>query len=345
MTLPELFTICVGKNVSDIHLVAGQPPLYRLTRQIFPLENMSVLSSDDILALATPILSEEQKQKLFEKKELDLSYEIPNISRFRVNFFWEKGNLSCAARIIPTQIPSFEAIHLPSVAKELAQLRQGLILVTGPTGCGKSTSLAAIIEYINTTRSARLITLEDPVEFIFTSKKTIIMQRELGRDTLSFAEALKHIVRQDPNIIMVGEMRDLETVALAITMAETGHLVLATLHTMNASQTIDRIIDIFPPHQQTQIRLQLSLALRAIISQQLIPALDGGLVAAREVLINNSAVANLIRENKITQIQSVIQTSLKDGMISMERNVEELFKGGLISKEIFDQVARGLQAA
>jgi twitching motility protein PilT len=241
--------------------------------------------------------------------------------------------VALVARIINHDVPTMEELGLPEMVHEMIQARQGLILVTGPTGCGKSTTLAAIINKINSQRAANIITLEDPIEYLFKPDKSIIIQRQLGTDILSFNEALKHVVRQDPDIIMVGEMRDLDTIAATLTLAETGHLVLATLHTYNSSQTIDRIVDVFPPHQQNQIRLQLSMTLNGVLSQQLLPKVGGGRVAARELLINNSAIVNIIRENKIPQIRTVIQTSSHEGMFTMEQDLRRLVKQGLVDEQ------------
>ena len=240
------------------------------------------------------------------------------------------------ARVITSELPSMEEIGMPQMAYEMTRSRQGLILVTGPTGCGKSTTLAAMINLINKERVANIVTLEDPIEFIFEADKSVIMQRQLGTDMSSFASALKHVLRQDPNVIMVGEMRDLETIAATLTLAETGHLVLATLHTHNAAQTIDRIVDVFPPYQQNQIRMQLSMSLNGVISQQLLPKLDGGRIAAREIMINTPAIANIIRENKIPQIKTAIQTSAGDGMVTLEQDLKRLLKDGLVDKEVVE---------
>jgi twitching motility protein PilT len=242
--------------------------------------------------------------------------------------------MGLVARIINDKMPTLEDLSLPEIVSDLLNLKQGLILVTGPTGCGKSTTLAAMINYINSNHRLNIITLEDPIEYLFKPEKSIIIQRQLGSDMLSFASGLKHALRQDPNVIMVGEMRDLETIATTITLAETGHLVLATLHTYSAAQTIDRIIDAFPPHQQNQVRMQLSMTLASVISQRLLPRVDGGRIAAREIMINNSAISNLIRENKIAQIRTVIETSAKDGMVSMDQDLKRLFKEKLVSKEV-----------
>ncbi len=334
MTLEQLFTEAKEVGASDLHLVAGKPPIIRLHGILKPLD-YPVMTSKKIEELVMVVLSPEQKDKFLKLLDLDISYQIRDLTRFRINLHFEKGNIGMVARVIPSNIPTMEEIEMPSVVYDVTRMDYGLILVTGPTGCGKSTSLAAMIDLINHERTANIITLEDPIEFIFKSENSIIKQRQLGTDMISFAEGLKHALRQDPNVIMVGEMRDLDTIATTLTLAETGHLVLATLHTPNSSQTIDRIIDVFPPYQQTQVRLQLSYSLKAVISQKLLPEVSGDKrVAAREILINNSAVANLIRENKVAQIKTVIQTSAEDGMISMDHSIKKLFKDGRISKEI-----------
>ena len=268
-----------------------------------------------------------------QDKELDISYEINNLARFRINIHFEKGNIGMVARVIPKTMPSLKDLMAPSTIYDLIGLKSGLVLVTGPTGCGKTTSLAAMIEYINQNRSAHIVTMEDPIEFVFTSKKSLIIQRQLHSDMLTFESALTHVLRQDPNIIVVGEMRNLETIASAITLAETGHFVLATLHTHTADQTVDRIIDIFPAHQQDQIRLQLSTTLSGIISQRLIPSIKKGRIAVREILTNTPAVGNLIRENKINQIKTVIQTNAEEGMFTMDQDLIALYKDGHISLE------------
>ncbi len=334
LELKQIFYEAITAKASDLHLVTGQPPTLRIDGILHYLKDHPPVESRQIMEMLDKILNEKQREEILQKKEGDFSYQFENLARFRINLFWERGSLSLSARIIWPHLPNMEEIQMPPVAYELAKSKDGLIIVTGPAGCGKSTTLAAFINYINQTRACRIITLEDPIEFIFSSQKSIIVQRELGKDMLSFAQALKHVVRQDPNVIMVGEMRDLETVALTITLAETGHLVLATLHTPNAAQTIDRIVDVFPPHQQTQIRLQLALALRAVIAQQLLPKIGGGRLAAREILINTPALSTLIRENKIAQVKSTLQTGGKYGMFTMEQNLRELYRKGLISKEV-----------
>ena len=281
------------------------------------------------------MIDENSFKRFMAEKDLDFAYEISNGFRFRVNLHIACGNIGLSARTIPAETPTMKDIMMPQVGYDLCGLNRGLILVTGPTGCGKSTSLAAMIDHINENRNTNIITLEDPIEFIFKPKKSIIRQRQLGTDMQSFQEGLVHVLRQDPNVVMVGEMRNLETIATTITLAETGHLVFATLHTYNAAQTIDRIIDIFPPYQQNQIRMQVSLTLKAVISQRLLPAKNGGRVAAREILLNSPATANLIRENKISQIKTVIQTSAKEGMITLENDLARLYKDGYIDKETY----------
>ena len=333
MPIDELFRTAVDLHASDLHLVAGLPPILRIDGNLQQIKGKTKLESKAIQALVYPMLSEKQRQIFEDDKELDLSYEIKGVSRFRVNLHWEKGNVGMVSRVISREIPSLKDLGMPAIVFDLIKLEAGLILMTGPTGCGKSTTLAAMIEQINSERAANIITLEDPIEFVFEPKLSIIKQRQLNTDMLTFPAALVHLLRQDPNVIMVGEMRDLETIATTITLAETGHLVLATLHIHNAAQTMDRVIDIFPPHQQQQIRLQLSLTLRGIVSQRLIPRLSGGRLATREILLNTPAVANLIRENKVAQIRTVIQTSAEEGMITMDQDLISLFHSGEISKE------------
>lgn len=333
MTLDDLFKIAVGKKASDLHLVVDLPPYLRIDGLLQPIKDQPKITSKIAEQLIFDILTEKQKAIFLEKKEFDLSYEIKSGQRFRVNLHQEKGNLGLVARVISSEIPNMAGIMMPEVVHNLLGLHQGLILLTGPTGCGKSTSLAAMIDHINTNKSVNIMTLEDPVEFLFKPKKSIVKQRQLHTDMITFKDALVHVLRQDPNVIMVGEMRDLDTIANTITIAETGHLVLATLHTHNAAQTIDRIIDIFPSHQQPQIRLQVSLTLKGIISQQLVSKKDGGRIATREILINTPAVANLIRENKIAQIKTVIQTSANEGMITMDQDLINMFNQGVIDKE------------
>jgi twitching motility protein PilT len=334
MTMKEIFQLATKKGASDVHLVVDAPVLLRIDGELIEIEPKKTLSKKDIEQLVFPLLSEEQKKRFVYNKELDFGYENEDETRFRINLHFEKGNVGLVARVITEKIPTMEDLLMPKVVYDLLNLQQGLILVTGPTGCGKSTTLAAMINYINKNRSCSIVTLEDPIEFRFKHDKSIIIQRQLGSDMVSFNRGLKHVLRQDPNVIMVGEMRDLETIGTTITLAETGHLVLATLHTYSAAQTIDRIIDIFPPHQQTQVRMQLSMTLAAVISQRLLTKIEGGRIAAREVLTNTPAISNLIRESKIAQIKTVIETSSKEGMISLDRDLKRLHDEKLISKEV-----------
>lgn len=334
MTIKELLKVAVSKKASDLHLTVGLPPVLRIDGKLTFLKNLAVLSDKALEQMIFSILNDKQKKEFMITRELDYSSEIEDGTRFRVNLFYEKGNPGLVARIISNQMPTLEYVNMPKIVYDLLNLKQGLLLITGPTGCGKSTTLAAMIDYINKNHFYNIITLEDPIEFLFKPNKSIIIQREVGNDTLSFSDALKHTLRQDPNVIMVGEMRDLETIATTITLAETGHLVLATLHTYSAAQTVDRIIDIFPPHQQNQVRLQLSMTLAGVISQRLLPRIKGGRIAAREIMINTPAIANLIRENKIAQIKTVIQTSAKEGMVSMDHDLKRLYEDKMISKEV-----------
>ncbi|MEA2088935.1 MAG: PilT/PilU family type 4a pilus ATPase [Patescibacteria group bacterium] len=333
MNIDDLFRATVKKNASDLHLIVGQYPIMRVNGILCPVKGSKILTPSTIKELVFDIITEKQRDKFLKNLELDVSYEISNLARFRVNLYFEKGNIGLAARVIPSIIPTMKNLMMPDVAYDLIRRDHGLILVTGPTGCGKSTTLASMIEFINNERSARIITLEDPIEFVFLSKKSLVSQRQLHTDMLTFESALTHVLRQDPNIIVVGEMRNLETIASAITLAETGHLVLATLHTHNAYQTIDRVIDIFPASQQNQIRLQLSMSLAGIISQKLINGIKDGRIASREVLVNIPSIGNLVRENKITQIKTVIQTNAEQGMFTMDQNLMELYKKGHISLE------------
>ncbi len=331
--IEHLFSFAVKQGASDVHLLAGKPPVVRVDGELYEAEGEKELSPDAVKELVYSILTDEQRSRFEKEWELDFSYSVPE-ARLRVNCHFERGNAGLSARIIPPEVPSMEEVDMPEVVYHLVKRRQGFILVTGPTGCGKSTSLAAMIRQINEERSAHIITLEDPIEYLHSPVKSIIRQRQYGTDFHSFANALKHVVRQDPDIILVGEMRDIETIAAALTLAETGHLVLATLHTNSASQTIERIIDVFPPHQQDQVRIQLSLSLLAVISQRLLPRKEKGRVAAREVLINTPAVGNMIRENKIAQIKTAIQTGKEEGMMALAQDVKRLHERGIIDSDI-----------
>lgn len=334
MDIKHLFKIAVSRGASDLHLVVGLKPSLRVDGELAYLDDEEELTSKDMETMVYSIISASQKTKLNEQRDLDLGMEIGGY-RFRINIHFEKNHLGLVARVISDKMPTLEEIQMPKIVYNLLDLKQGLILVTGPTGCGKSTALAAMVDYINTSRFCNIITFEDPIEYIFEPKQSIIIQRQLGSDMNTFAAGLKHALRQDPNVIMVGEMRDLETIATTITLAETGHLVLATLHTYNASQTIDRIIDIFPPHQQAQVRMQLSMTLAGIVSQRLLPSVSGeGRIATREILLNTPAVSNIIRENKIAQLKTVIETGSRQGMVSLDQDLQRLHKDGLVSKEI-----------
>ena len=335
-SIDQLLKIAVERNASDLHVAVGLPPTLRIDGGLQPLDG-SALTGKAVAEMVLPMLSAAQKNRFTTERELDLAYEVTGVGRFRVNLHWEKDVIGLVARVIPSKIPTMEEIDMPEIMYKLARLEQGLVLVTGPTGHGKSTALAAMINLINSERSAHIVTLEDPIEFLFEPKKSIVKQRQLGTDMLSFAEGLKHVLRQDPNVIMVGEMRDLETIAAAITIAETGHLVLATLHTYSAAQTIDRIIDSFSPYQQPQIRLQVSMTLKGVVSQRLLPKVGGGRVPVREVLINTPAVASLIRDNKISQIKTVIETSAAEGMRPLDNELIELVKQGAVAKDIARQ--------
>ncbi len=332
--LKKLLSLTVAEQASDLHLSAGHPPVLRLAGRLVPLIKMKKLSPEDTKNLAYSLMTEEQKQRLLEKKEVDFSYSFAEErARFRVNVFFQRGGISCALRLVPARIPTIKELNLPSILHQFIIPSQGFVLVTGPSSHGKSTTLAALIDEINHTRTDHIITIEDPIEYVFEADKSIIDQREVYQDTLSFSRALRSTFRQDPDVIMVGEMRDPETISTAITAAETGHLVFATLHTNSASQTIHRIVDSFPPAQQGQIRAQLSGSLLGIVSQRLIPRIKGGLIPASEILINTPAVANLIRENKIHEIPLVIETSAEMGMISLNRALAELIRRREISLE------------
>jgi len=340
-TVDRLFDITVEQGASDLHLVVGKPPMLRISGEIIPIEGAKLLTPDIARDLIFALLDDREKELFTQNMELDLAHQTPSGRRFRVNLHWEKQNAALAARAIPSEVPTMEKLDLPEIVQKMTDYPHGLVLVTGPTGSGKSTTLAAMIDKINNTEALNIITLEDPIEFMFAANKGIIRQRQLGQDFLSFGEGLKHILRQDPDVVMVGEMRDIETIATTLTIAETGHLVFATLHTYSAAQTIDRIIDVFPPHQQNQVRSQLALTLRAVVSQQLLPKVDGGRIAAREILVNNPAVANLIREGKIAQIKNVLQTSSAEGMTTLSQDLTRLCEAGAVDRDVAVQYVVG----
>ncbi|HNV97462.1 MAG TPA: PilT/PilU family type 4a pilus ATPase [bacterium] len=334
MELNTLLKKSVQVGASDLHLVVNNRPCVRISKVIGELEEFEEINALEMKKMIEAVLTTNQKKKFYEERELDFSYDISSVGRFRINICWERDNVALVARIINKEIPTMDDLGLPEVVKGIIEQEEGLVLVTGPTGCGKSTTLASMINNINETKDVSIITLEDPIEYLFPKAKAIITQRELGSDMLTFAAGLKHVLRQDPDIIMVGEMRDLESIALTLTLAETGHLVLATLHTPNASQVMDRIVDVFPAHQQEQIRLQFSMVLNCIVAQKLLPRRDGGMVAAREILINTPAVSNIIRENKVPQIKTVMQTSADKGMITMKQSIKDLYESGLIDEDV-----------
>ncbi|MDR3688620.1 MAG: type IV pilus twitching motility protein PilT [Fimbriimonas sp.] len=332
-TIDELLTALVERDASDLHLKAGQPPVMRVRGELIRVPEFT-LSAEEHLAMLLGILNEERRARLDDIKEVDLSYNLEGVSRFRVNMFWQQGKIGAVFRAIPFRIRTIDQLGMPAICKKIAMMPRGLILVTGPTGSGKSTSLAAMIDHINTHKRAHVLTIEDPIEFVHQDRISIINQRELATDTHSFADALRHVMRQNPDIILVGEMRDLETTMLAITAAETGHLVLSTLHTVDAAQTIDRIVDQFPQEQQAQIRTQLSVTLLAVISQTLIPTQDGkGRVAAFEVLMATPSIRTLIRDGKTHQMYLDIQTGADVGMQTLDGSLLKLLKDRVIDYE------------
>ena len=332
MDLSQLLQITVQRKASDLHLTAGSPPTLRVDGQLVPLSDQA-LTDEMTIQLVSQAVSPEQKEQISVNKELDFSLNFGNQARFRVNAYHQKGTLAAAFRQIPMQIPEIDSLGLPKICHQFATLRQGFILVTGPTGHGKSTTLAATIEEINRTRPVHIVTIEDPVEFVFTPKRSIISQREMHADTHSWEIALRSCLREDPDVVLVGEMRDYETMAAALTVAETGHLVFATLHTNSAAQTVDRIIDAFPEEQQNQIRIQLSMTLEAVLSLRLMPALPSGRTIAYEIMVATSAVRTSIRESKSHQIDNIIQTSGELGMVPLDASLAELVKQGKVSLE------------
>lgn len=321
----------IRKRASDLHLQVSLPPMLRVDGRLAPIAGYAPLNEEHVETLIFAILDEEQKQILLKDKEFDFSFAFGDLGRFRVNAFHERGNLAAALRLIPNEIKTIAELGLPPVVNGFANLPRGLVLVTGPTGSGKSTTLAAMIDQINTEKAHHIITIEDPIEFTHKSKQSVIVQREVHYDTYSFSAALRSSLREDPDVVLIGEMRDLETISAAITIAETGHLVFATLHTNSAAQSIDRMIDVFPPHQQPQIRSQLANILMAICSQRLVPAIGGGRIAASEILVANPAVRNIIREGKSHQLDAVIQTGGDQGMQSMDKTLVNLVQAGTIT--------------
>jgi len=321
----------VRRRASDLHLQVGLPPMLRVDGALIPISGFNALDEAAVETLLFAILDQDQRQILEKDKEFDFSFAFGTLGRFRVNAYHERGNLAAALRLIPNEIKTISELGVPPVVMNFANYPRGLVLVTGPTGSGKSTTLAALIDKLNTETSQHIITIEDPIEFTHKSKKSVVVQREVHYDTYSFSAALRSSLRQDPDVVLIGEMRDLETISAAITIAETGHLVLATLHTNSAAQSIDRMIDVFPPHQQAQIRAQLANILMAICSQRLVPAIGGGRVVAAEILIANPAVRNIIREGKTHQLDAVIQTGADAGMQTMDRTLVSLVQSGVVT--------------
>jgi twitching motility protein PilT len=336
----DVLTGMVEDRASDVHLTPGFPPAVRIRGRIEPLEDHDPLTPQETRDVVYSILNDDQRKRFETNQQLDFAYAIPNVARFRVNCYFQRGSISAAFRHIPNEIQSLESLGLPSVLADFARKPRGFVLFTGPTGSGKSTSLASLVDLINEEREEHILTIEDPIEFLHQHKSCIVNQREIGADALDFSSALKAALRQDPDVILVGEMRDLETISTALTAAETGHLVFATLHTQSTAQTVDRIIDVFPPHQQHQVRMQLSIALQGIVTQQLLPTADGsGRVVGTEVLIPTPAIRNLIREGKTHQIYSAIQTSGSTGMLTMDSNLAQLVRSGKITRQLAERRA------
>lgn len=334
MDLVDIFVEVAERNASDLHLTVGSPPVVRVTGKLIRMD-YPALTSNDTRELIYSILSQEQRKQIESEWEIDFSYSLPGKARFRVNAYFQRNSLGAAFRLIPAQIKSIEDLMLPPILHKMASKPRGFVLITGPTGSGKSTTLAAMIDEINSTREEHIMTIEDPIEFLYQHKRSMVNQREVGSDTKSFNRALKSVLRQDPDVILVGEMRDTETMQTALTAAETGHLVFATLHTQDAPQTIDRIIDVFPPHQQSQIRVQLAATLMGVCTQQLLPTADGtARVPVCEVLVPTPAVRNLVREAKTHQIYSAIQTGSQYGMQTMDSALADMVRRGKITKDL-----------
>lgn len=333
LELSKLLSIVLERNASDLHLITSEPPILRVDGALLRLEDYEVMNLESIQNIVDLLLNKDQREAFDRNQDVDLSYSFKDNVRFRINIYRQKGLLAAAFRLIPNHIKTIQELGLPEALLKFTQSKEGLVLVVGPTGHGKSTTLAALIDYINNTRAEHILTIEDPVEFIFTPSKSIINQREVDVDTPTFAQALKASLREDANVILVGEMRDYESISSVITVAETGHLVFATLHTNDAAQTVDRIIDVFPPYQQNQVRSQLANLLQGIISIRLLPKIGGGRVPAIEILVSNTAVRNIIREGKTYQLNSAIQTGFEDGMLPMDRSLVEMVRSGLVTLE------------
>ncbi len=332
--IDDLLRLMLQRGGSDLHLTVGSPPAIRQRGEIIPVDDLKPLTPRDTMDMIMSLLSEEQRRRFETELELDFAYSIPSVSRFRANVFQQRNSMGAVFRVIPIKIPTMDELGLPKVCRYLADRPRGLVLVTGPTGSGKSTTLAAMIDHINTTRASHIITLEDPIEFMHRNKKSLVNQREIGEDTHSFAAALKRVLRQDPDVILVGEMRDLETISAAITAAETGHLVLATLHTTGGPETVDRVVDVFPPHQQQQVRMQLSNTMEGVLSQVLLRATDGrSRVMAMEIMLGIPAISNLIREGKTHQMETIIQGGAQLGMQTLDQHLKTLLSKGKVTYE------------
>lgn len=329
--MKSLLRLVAQQNASDLHLSVGRYPTLRIDGKLFPITQENILSAEDTQALSDILMSENEKKRLIDEGQIDFSYNFEDKARFRTNVYFQQGNISVAMRLVSGRLQTLEELNISTSLYDFTHRTQGLLLITGPVGHGKSTTLSAMIDFINHNEDKHIITIEDPTEYIYEQDRCIIDQREVGRDTKSFADGLRSVFREDANVVLLGELRDLDTISTAMTAAETGHLILATIHTNDTSQTIDRIVDVFPSHQQNQVRSQLASVLLGVVSQRLIPKVGGGRIPAIEIMINNHAVENLIRENKTYQIDSVIETSLRDGMISLDASLADLVQRGLIT--------------
>ncbi len=334
LELNKLLAITLERNASDLHLVVGEPPILRVDSQINRLEDYQILSQDAINDLVDVMLDEHQKQRLNEQLHLDFSYAYKDNTRFRVNVYRAQGVLNAAFRLIPTEIKTLDELKLPAILKKFTENKQGLVLVVGPTGHGKSTALASMINEINKTRPEHILTIEDPVEFLYQAQQSFINQREVGQDTPTFAHALKAALREDINVVLVGEMRDMESISATLTLAETGHLIFATMHTNDAAQSIDRIVDVFPGDQQAQVRSQLANTLLGVVSLRLMPKIGGGRIPAYEIMVLNHAIRNVIRDNKIYEISNIIHTSSQEGMVPLDKSLADLVKSGVVELEV-----------
>lgn len=333
MNIQQLLQYVVDKNASDLHLIVGSPPIVRIDGTLLQVPGENVLVPESISQLLEPVVATDQRQMLDVNKELDFSFALAEKARFRVNAYFQKGSIAASFRLIPVRIPKIDELGLPAICHEFANLKQGFVLITGPTGQGKSTTLAAILDEINQNRRVHIVTIEDPIEYMYTSARAIVSQREVHNDTHSWDIALRSVLREDPDVVLIGEMRDFETIAAALTIAETGHLVFATLHTNSAAQTIDRIVDVFPENQQPQVRLQLSNTLEAVFSQRLVPMISSGRVVAHEVMLGTPAVKTAVRDGKTHMLDNIILTSADVGMSTLESNLARLVKQGKISYE------------